>query len=207
MVHQVGSAELANLEHLELWLGSDEYGGNTSVDDLTAFLRGDRFPRLRELVVQAGGLPRGVVHEVGSADLPALEHLELWLGTPEYEGDATVEDLAPLLGGERFPRLRYLGLRNSMITDDIAAVVALAPVTARLDVLDLSMGTLGDAGAQALLNAPGVRKLKKLDVEHHYCSPEVVERLKGLGIEVNADDPQEADEWDGQPHRYVQVSE
>ena len=166
-----------------------------------------RHAKLRQLVLQAGGLPRNVVHEVGAAELPALEHLELWLGTPEYEGDATVEDLAPLLKAERFPRLKYLGLKNSMIQDEIAAVVALAPVTARLDVLDLSMGTLGDEGAKALLASPSVKRLKKLDIHHHYVSKELVKALTSLGIDVDASDEQEPDEWGGELHRYVAVSE
>lgn len=166
-----------------------------------------RHARLRELVLQAGGLPVSVVHEVAGADLPSLEHLELWLGTPDYEGDASVEDLAPLLRGERFPRLKYLGLRNSVIADDIAAAAALAPVTGRLDVLDLSLGALGDAGAKALLTSPAVRRLKKLDVHHHFVSPELVTALQGLGIEVDADDVQEPHEWGGEPHRYNSVSE
>jgi hypothetical protein len=166
-----------------------------------------RHAALRELVIQSGGLPRAVVHEVASADLPALEHLELWLGIPNYEGDATVEDLAPLFKGDRFPRLKYLGLKNSEIQDEIAQVAALAPVVDRLEVLDLSMGTLTDAGAQALLDSPSVRRLKKLDIHHHYVSPGLVTALHGLGIEVDADDVKEADDWDGEPHRYVSVGE
>jgi hypothetical protein len=87
-------------------------------------------------------------------------------------------------------------------------VVALAPVTARLEVLDLSMGTLGDEGAAALLASPAVKRLRKLDVHHHYVSPGLVEKLRGLGIEVNADDVQEPDDWgDGQLHRFNAVSE
>ena len=147
------------------------------------------------------------MHEIASANLPSLEHLELWLGTPEYEGDATVEDLAPLFGGEKFPKLRYLGLKNSEIQDDIAAVIALAPVTSRIEVLDLSMGTLGDEGAKALLGSPAVKRLKKLDIHHHYCSPETVKALQGLGIEVNADEVCEPDNWGGQEHRFIAVSE
>ena len=182
-----------NLEHL----------GVRGSQDLS--LGTPRHTRLRELVVQTGGLPPSVVHEVAAADLPALEHLELWLGTPDYGGDTTVEDLAALL--KRFPRLRYLGLRNSAITDDIAAVLAIAPITERLDVLDLSLGTLSDDGAKALLGSPAVRRLKRLDIHHHYVSPELVTALQGLGIEVNAADEQDADEWGGEVRRYVSVGE
>ena len=102
--------------------------------------------RLRELIVQAGGLPASVIQEIAAARLPALEHLELWLGEPNYGGDATVEDLAPLMRKYVFPSLRYLGLKNSEIADEIAGVVALAPVLSQLQVLDLSLGVLSDEG-------------------------------------------------------------
>jgi hypothetical protein len=166
-----------------------------------------RHARLKELAVESGGLDREIVHEVLSAELPELEHLELWLGDSGYGADATVEDLAPVLSGERFPKLRYLGLRDSEITDEICAVLANAAILGRIRVLDLSLGTLSDEGAAALLTAPDIRKLEKLDIHHHYCSDEMVQRLKGLGIEVDAGEKQEPDEWDGEEHRYVAVSE
>ena len=183
------------LEHLTV-----RGGGNLSFGT-------PRHTALRELIVQAGGLPPSVLHEIAQADFPNLEHLELWLGEPNYGGDATVEDLAPLLKGVRFPKLKYLGLKNSMIQDEIAGVVALAPVTERLEVLDLSMGTLGDEGAQALLASPAVRKLKKLDLHHHYISVPVANRLAELGPEVNLDDREEPDEWGGELHRYIEIGE
>ena len=65
--------------------------------------------QLKSLIVQSGGLPVGVVREVGAADLPALEHLELWLGDDGYGGDSTVNDLDPILSGDRFPRLHSSG--------------------------------------------------------------------------------------------------
>ena len=166
-----------------------------------------RHASLRELVVQSGGLPREVVHEISAADLPALERLELWLGDPGYGGDATVEDLAPLLKGDRFPKLVHLGLKNSEIQDEIAAAVAVAPLTARLRTLDLSMGTLGDAGATALIGSPAVRRLEKLDIHHHFVSDALVDALKSCGPEVDATEPQEPQEWGGESHRFVAVSE
>jgi len=146
--------------------------------------------RLKTLVVQGGGLARKVVHQILQADLPALEHLELWLGASGYGADTTVEDVAPLLSGERFPKLKYLGLRDSEITDDLAAVLANAPVLKRLEVLDLSLGTLGDAGAEALIRGKYARKLKRLDIRHHYCTAGVIKRLKQLGPKVDARDAQ-----------------
>jgi hypothetical protein len=80
-------------------------------------------------------------------------------------------------------------------------------VLQRIRSLDLSLGTLSDAGAGALLASPAVARLERLDVHHHYCSPAVVARLEGLGISVDASEPQEADESGGEVYRYVAVSE
>jgi hypothetical protein len=163
-------------------------------------------PNLKTLIVETGGLPTNVIEEVGAARLPALEHLELWLGSDHYGFEAGVEDLQPILDGTPFPRLRYLGLRNSVISDDIARALHGAPVLAQLEVLDLSMGTLGDEGAEALLANPAIRRLRMLDVHHHYVSPGLVEKLQGLGIGVDASEPLESDD-DDEGFRYVAVSE
>lgn len=163
-----------------------------------------RYPNLKSLVIESGGLGAEVVRAVAAADLPNLEHLELWLGTPDYGGDATVEDLAPILAGNRFPRLRYLGLRDSEIADEIAVALAQAPILERISMLDLSLGTLGDEGALALLASPALARLQKLDIHHHYCSDEVMARVQALGIEVDVSEQEEADEDMG---RYVAVSE
>jgi hypothetical protein len=166
-----------------------------------------RHARLRSLVVQSGGLDAAITREVTAAELPALDHLELWLGTAEYGGTTTLDDLAPILSGARFPGLTYLGLRDSEIADEVAAAVATAPVLDHLRILDLSLGTLGDEGAAALLASPKVARLEKLDIHHHYCSNEMVERLQSLGIEIDASEHEEDDEDDGERYRYVSVSE
>jgi predicted DNA-binding WGR domain protein len=161
---------------------------------------------LKKLAVETGGLPVSLVREVCAAKLPALEHLELWLGEPSYGWDGTVEDLQPLLSGKLFPKLRDLGLRDSAIADAVAAAVAKAPVLKKIGVLDLSLGNLGDEGARALLASPAVARLEKLDVHHHFVSDEVVAQLKALGIEVDASERMQP--WDFDPaYRYIAVGE
>jgi hypothetical protein len=66
---------------------------------------------------------------------------------------------------------------------------------------------LDDTGAAALLQCPATRKLEKLDIHHHYCSDEMVQRLQVLGIEVDTGEQQEPDFYDGEEQRYVAVSE
>lgn len=163
-----------------------------------------RHEALKALVIESGGLSGDVVRSVAASDLPNLEHLELWLGVEDYGGDATVEDLAPILSGAAFPRLKSLGLRDCEFADALAAALADAPVLRRIETLDLSLGTLGDDGVVALLAGGHLAGLRKLDIHHHYVSDEVLDGLKALGIELDAGDRQDPDYEFG---RYVAVSE
>lgn len=162
-----------------------------------------RHNHLKQLTIECGGLPKAVLAEIAVASLPALEHLEIYLGTDNYGWDGSIEDVKPLLAANRFPRLKYLGLRDAEIADDVAKAVSQSPILDQLEVLDLSLGMLTDEGAQALLESPAVRKLKKLDLHFHYVRDEVAQRMKTLGIEVDVSDPQDPD----QEYRYVSVSE
>ncbi|WP_026404957.1 STM4015 family protein [Actinomadura rifamycini] len=146
-----------------------------------------RSTSLRVLRFESGGLPAGVVRSVGECDLPNLEHLDLWLGTPDYGGDASVDDLAPILSGERLPALRHLGLEDSEMQDEVAEAVASAPVVARLESLSLAMGTLSDRGAEALLAGQPLTHLRKLDLHHHFLSAAMMERLTAELPDVDVD--------------------
>ncbi|MFB8775205.1 STM4015 family protein [Streptomyces broussonetiae] len=179
---------------------------------------GLRFPavrheRLRTLSFEAGGLPGEVVRGVAASELPALEYLEMWLGVAEYGGDATVADLAPILGGGRFPALHHLGLRNSEIQDEIAAAVASAPVVAQLRSLDLSLGVLTDEGLAALLDGQPLTHLTWLDLHHNFVTEPVADRaraaLEPAGVEVDLSKTGHEDEWedDGVVHRFTAVAE
>jgi hypothetical protein len=158
---------------------------------------------LKSLTVETGGMNVSVVREVMRADLPELEHLELWLGTDGYGATFTLEDLAPLFAGKR-----YLGLRNSDMADAIAAEIAKAPILDRVRILDLSLGTLGDPGAEALINSPAVARLEKLDIHHHYCSDDMLIKLGRLGIAIDTDEQKDPHEYgDDEDSRYVMVGE
>lgn len=150
---------------------------------------------LKTLALESGGLPATVIDEVCQAKLPALERLELWLGSPDYGGIENPGPLAPLLKTRSFRKLRYLGLCNSEIADALACAVSEAPLLERLEVLDLSRGNMTDVGAEALLRSTAVRKLKKLDLHHHFISKPFAEQLRKLPLEVDVSEAQ-------QPHFY-----
>jgi hypothetical protein len=194
-------AAYPNLEVLRIRSGdaNTEHGTGLALSPI-------RHAALRELVVESAGLSAAVVRGVGGCDLPALEHLELWLGTDRWGGDATLADLAPVLDGGRLPALVSLGLRNAAIADQVAGALAGAPVVARLRSLDLSLGILGDEGAAALLAGQPLTHLDRLDLRHHYIGPELAARLAAElpDVEVSL---AEAELPDGHGDRYVAVDE
>jgi hypothetical protein len=162
--------------------------------------------KLRKLVVQAGGLPKVVVHDALEANAP-LEHLELWLGTDDYGGDSSNADLEPLMSGKLFPQLKSLGLCNSVYSDAIAERLATSPLLDRIAVLDLSRGTLTDKGAKALIASGKLGRLESLNIAHHYVSEAMVAELKRAVPNLDATDHQEAEDYDGEAQYYVAVSE
>ena len=87
-------------------------------------------------------------------------------------------------------------------TDDVSD--ATGSILDRIRVLDLSMGTLSDRGAEALLNNSKIKQLEALDVHHHYMSDAWVEKLKSLPIDVDTSDQQVDDDPE---YRYPAVTE
>jgi hypothetical protein len=170
-----------------------------------------RHSSLRTLRLESGGMAAAVVRGISESELPALERLELWLGSDSYGGDATVADLAPLLSGTRFPALRHLGLQDSEIEDAIAEAVAHAPVVPSLQSLALSMGVLTDAGAEALLSGQPLTHLKQLDLHHHFLTDAMVQRLREdlepAGVELDLSEQETPEGYDGRVWHYVAVAE
>lgn len=161
---------------------------------------------LEKLVIQTGGMPAPLVREALEANAP-LKHLELWLGDENYGANTSVDDFQELLDGKLFPDLKYLGLCNSQYSDDLAEAVVDSAIIDRIETLDLSKGTLTDRGADALISSGKLANLKLLNVEHHYLSENKMTELKAATPNIKIDQPEEADEWGGEKHYYVAVSE
>ena len=162
---------------------------------------------LKSLTIECGGLLKSVLAQVVAARLPSLEHLELYLGTEGYGWNGAIDDVRPLVATVLFPKLKYLGLRDSGIADQVAGLVGQSPLMKQISTLDLSLGTLGDEGARALLSCGDIRRLKLLDLHHHYMSKEVMAEFRkafeGQSTVVNLDDRQD----EGRYGRYVSVGE
>lgn len=126
--------------------------------------------KLKAIRIETGGLPREAINGLCALKLPALEYLELWMGSPDYGGNSTIDDLMPIIAGEAFPNLKYLGLRDAEYTDEIALELVKSPLLNNLIELDLSLGTLGKEGGEALANCPAVNELDTLNVSKNFLA-------------------------------------
>ena len=157
---------------------------------------------LRELTIECGGLPSSVLDALGKSAFPLLETLELWIGVDDYGFDGNLATVRNAVDQLRTPTLKSLGLRDAEIADELAQWLAGEAWITQLGILDLSLGTLGDVGAQALLASPHAPALARLDLTHHYISEALQEQLRAKLPRAVLDDPQDDDE-----DRYVAVGE
>ena len=168
-----------------------------------------KHPNLKKLIIETGGLSKNILADIAQAELPKLEHLELWLGSNYYGFNASMEDIrqaytGKLISGNHFPQLKYLGLRNSEIADTIAEGLKDDPILDQIETLDLSKGNLSDKGAEALCANPQIKKLKALYLHHNYISDAWQDKLSELGIPVDISNSMSASDPED---RYIAVSE
>jgi hypothetical protein len=108
----IAAAPLPSLERLELWLGDEDYGGGTTVEDLAPLLAGEGKPALRHLGLQNSPIQDELAAAVASAPIVAqLTSLSLSMGILT---DAGAE---ALLRGQPLNHLRELDLSHHYLSD------------------------------------------------------------------------------------------
>ncbi|PSB34028.1 hypothetical protein [Chlorogloea sp. CCALA 695] len=144
--------------------------------------------KLKALIIESDKLHPEVLNEICALELPALEYLELWLGeeTDHFE-NLPLKPVMPIISGQRFSKLKYLGLRHSNDSVYIALALIESSLIEQLIELDISMGNLEDDGAEFLLNCPAVHQLDTLNISLNCLSNDMVTRLKQLDIEIICD--------------------
>jgi hypothetical protein len=125
----IASASLPALRELTVWLGSDDYGGNSSVGDLAALLAGGRFPHLTHLGLQDSEYADDIAAAVAKSPLLAqLESLDLSMGNLTDVGGQT------LLDSTGIRRLKHLNLRYHYLSNGMMQKLQKLGVT--VDVSD-----------------------------------------------------------------------
>jgi hypothetical protein len=132
LAREVVSSGLPVLEHLELWLGVEDYGGDTAPEDLAPVLSGEAFPALRSLGLRNAEETDLWVPLLADSPLTAKLHtLDLSLGTLTDKGAQI------LLEAPVFRSLRRLDLHHHYLSEETAERVRAAFTGAGVDV-DLS---------------------------------------------------------------------
>jgi uncharacterized protein (TIGR02996 family) len=168
-------------------------------------------PRARRFALRTSTLVKPTLATILAAEWPALEDLELWFGTPEYGADCEVDDLARLLRGDRFPKLRVLRLMNALFTDEVCAPLLASPLLPGLDELDFSLGTLSIAGARTLVAAKDrLAHLRRIGIFECSLTRAAMKLLRDAGLPIDDAPISKAEAW-REPQqkggRYVSVTE
>lgn len=191
-----------NLEALKLTSGAASWSGRTNFEFGPL-----KLPKLKSLIIETCGLSSVRAKQLTSSTLPQLEELEVWCGSKDYGANAKAKDLLPILTGPIFPKVRKLGLRNNEFTDELIPALVKSKLAGQLEVLDLSMGTLGSEGIKVLVaNAAKFSSLQRLDVSQSYVSKDDEKALrKAFSVPIDCSDQKTVDE--DYPSRYVSVHE
>lgn len=190
-------AALPKLEYLTIKGSQNLSLGEISHDNLV------------QLEIICGGLPVDVIKSIGNAKLPSLEKISLYIGIEDYGFDGSVDDIREMLEKSDLPKLKSLGILDSEIQDEIAEVVVKSKYMSQITSLDLSCGTMTDKGGQIILDAlPSYKNIKEVDLHYHFMSDEMVDKLDNLeGVDIDTDEQEEEDEWDGEVYRYPMLTE
>lgn len=136
----------------------------------------------------------------------------LYIGIENYGFDGDIGTIKNLLDNSDFPNLKHLGIEDSEIQDDIAKIVFESKYISQITTLVLANGTLTDKGGQIILD--GLKKyanIKTVDLQYHYMTDSMMEKLDKLadelGIEINLDDDNEPEKYDGELYYYPALTE
>lgn len=113
-VAQICKMKLPALEHLELWFGCENYGGNCWVEDLIPILKEDRFPNLTYLGLRNSQFTDEIVNAlVTSPILDSISVLDLSMGTLSNKG------ARKLLNCSAINNLYILNISENFISEEI----------------------------------------------------------------------------------------
>jgi hypothetical protein len=123
-----------------------------------------RHEKIKALRIEMSYNVHQCLNGINKLDLPALEYLELWIDAPANQNNLLMNDLNVIFYENKFPKLKYLGIKNCSFVDDVATSIAKSPLMEGLIELDLSLGNLSSKGLSALLSSNFINELDVLNV-------------------------------------------
>jgi len=124
VIRSVCTSDFPNLEYLELWLGTEEYGANHSAADLQPIFSGRLFPKLRYLGLR--NCQRADEIAAVAVNSPLINRIEIF---DLSLGVLTDEGARALLKLPSSPTLKKLNLHYNYITPDLIRELKALPLT------------------------------------------------------------------------------
>ena len=114
VVQEVLTAKLPMLEELTLYLGTDSYGANVTVEDLAPLLSGGLFPKLQHLGLCDSYIADKIAQAVADSEIvKRIQSLDLSLGTMGDEGGKA------LLASPAIAQLKKLDLHHHYMSTEV----------------------------------------------------------------------------------------
>ena len=115
VVREALAAE-APIRHFELWLGSDDYGADTSVADFADLLEGKLFPQIETLGLRNSEYSDALAEALATAPiLDRIKTLDLSMGTLTDDGARA------LIGSGKLGRLETLDISFHYVSEPVVA--------------------------------------------------------------------------------------
>lgn len=138
-------------------------------------------PKLKRLKLETGALSADAINSVMKAELPEMEDLEIWFGDEYYGAEGDNSLLTPLYTERLFPKLKKLRLKNSEFPNDIVKSLLNSELLTKIQLLDLSLGTMTDEGAQVLIeHKENFQHLDHINLRENFISDEICLNLKDI---------------------------
>jgi predicted DNA-binding WGR domain protein len=117
IIETIATAQLPELEYLQLYIGVDEYGFDGALDDLRPFMQKGLFPKLKHLGLVDSEIANEIAIEIANAPVLAqLETLDLSMGTLSDEGGQALLNSNAIAGLQKLD-LHYHYLSNDMVKE------------------------------------------------------------------------------------------
>ncbi|MES2038757.1 MAG: STM4015 family protein [Pseudomonadota bacterium] len=135
IIDVIATAQLPNLEYLQLYIGVDEYGFDGKLDDLRPFMQKGLFPKLKHLGLVDSEIANEIAIEIAQASvLEQLETLDLSMGTLSDDGGRA------LLNSNKIAELKKLDLHYHYLSNDMIKefkkLLIIVDVTDQQDIED-----------------------------------------------------------------------
>ncbi|OQP53324.1 molybdenum metabolism regulator [Niastella koreensis] len=128
VVQEVNAARLPKLQKLELWLGSNNYGFASKIEDFTPILSGKQFPQLTHLGLMDSELQDELA--LAAAQAPVVNQLKV---LDLSKGVLTDKGGEALCDSTAIRNLQHLNLRHHFMSEDMMSRLKALNMSINLD--------------------------------------------------------------------------